>query len=105
MYLCNNVSVGGKWKGQSVQDEFADLVWREVEVGGEFEPGDGVMGLFSQRCFDSVNEVAAVPFAFTGNTLDVLWINAEACRSGLYDVSVLATKFSTCMHTATERVR
>ena len=63
---------------ESVQDEFADLVGREVEVGGEFEPGDGVMGLLAQGGSDAVHETAAVPLAFSGNALDVLGVNAKA---------------------------
>jgi len=62
---------------ESVQDEFADLVGREVEVGGEFEPGDGVMGLFAQRGSYAVHETAAVALTFAVNALNVLWVNAE----------------------------
>ena len=89
----------------SIQDVFADLVGRQVEVGGEFKPGDGMMGLLAQGGSDTVHEVTAVALAFAGDSLDVFGVNAEAGRYGFHDVSVLATKFSTCMHTATERVR
>ena len=89
----------------SVQDVFADLVRGEVKVGGEFEPGDGMMGLLAQGGSDPLHEVTAVALAFAGDSLNVLGVNAEAGWSGFHDVSVLATKFNPCMHTATERVR
>jgi len=66
---------------ESVQDEFTDLVGREIEVGGEFEPGDGVMGLFAQGGSDAVHEVTAVALAFAGDSLNVLGVNAEAGRA------------------------
>lgn len=70
---------GAVWVGsESVEEQFADLVWREVEVDGEFEPGDGMMGLLAQGGSDAVHEIAAVPLAFAGNALDVFGVNAEA---------------------------
>lgn len=66
---------------ESVHEEFADLVWREVKVGGEFEPGDGMMGLLAQGGSDAVHEITAVALTFAGNALDVLGVNAKAGRA------------------------
>ena len=78
---------------------------RAVEVGGEFKPGDRVMGLFAQGGSDAVHEISAVPFAFACNTLDVLGVNAKAGCAWFHGVRVCITKFSVCTHISTEQVR
>ena len=60
----------------SVQDVFANLVGREVKVGSEFDPGDGMMGLLAEGGSDPLHEVTAVALAFAGDSLDVLGVNA-----------------------------
>lgn len=40
-----------------------------------------MMGLLAQGGSDAVQEIAAVPLAFAGNALNVLWVNAEAGRA------------------------
>ena len=86
----------------SVQDVFANLIRREVEVGGEFEPGDGMMGLLAQGGSDAVHEIAAVALTFAGNALDVFGVDAKPGGSGFHMCGFVSTKFGSCRQPNTQ---
>ena len=97
MMACRRYAIDGRSgrRGRSVEEHFPDLFGREVEVSGEFEPGDRLVGVLLEVSSDSSEEFSAVPFTPAGNALYILGVNAEAGGFGFHRFCFcLLTKFA-----------
>lgn len=63
---------------------FLDGLVGDAHVGAEFLNRHGLVGGFVKGIFDFQDKVPALTFAFSGDTLDVFWIDAHAVDPGLH---------------------
>lgn len=75
---------GGKGEGNLVGDEVLYCFVGNAHVEGKFFYREDLMVGFLEGFFDGVQQIAAIPFTFTGNTLNIFGIDANTGHPGFH---------------------
>lgn len=78
---------------ESVRKEVLNSIQRNAHVIAELLGGEHLVWRFVQGVFNLVDQSAAVAFAFSGNALDVFWVDADPGNSGFHDFVFATQRF------------